>query len=277
MSPRIAIAAAALLLSTGGAAVKLSGLSAAQLSVGRAAIAGVVLFVLFPAARRRWSRDVWIAGAAYAATSGLFVFANTLTTAGNAIFIQNVAPVWVLLVAPKLLGEASTFAERLTLPISLFGCALFFFDDASAGSSTGNVLALLASFSYATLLLFYRRLDATGGIAATICGCGIVSVVLLPASFGGPTPTLDDAVVVLYLGAVQQAGGFLLYVRGIRGVSALEGALLLYLEPVLSPLWAYLAIGERLTPPALAGGALIIGAALWRTWYARSPPRESAT
>ncbi|MEQ8278800.1 MAG: DMT family transporter [Deltaproteobacteria bacterium] len=274
MSGRLLIAIAALLWSTGGAAVKLSSLSGTQLVAGRAVVAGLVLFVLFPKARRGWSRDVWIGGVAYAATCTLFIFANTLTTAGNAIFLQNIAPAWVLLLSPILLNERATFAEKLTLPVSLAGCLLFFVDDVSAGSTLGNGLAVGASFSYATVLLFYRRLDVTGGIAATLCGNLLICVFVLPFSFDGPAPQLTDYLVVFHLGAIQQAGAAMLYVRGIRELSAMEGALLVYLEPVMSPVWAFLAVGERLTPLAILGGALIVGGAIWRTWYTTRSARS---
>lgn len=274
MSGRLLIAAAALLWSTGGAAVKLSSLTGTQLVAGRAVVAGLLLFALFPKARRGWNRDVWIAGAAYAATCTLFIFANKLTTAGNAIFLQNIAPAWVMLMSPFLLNERATFAERVTLPVSIVGCLLFFVDDVSAGSMLGNGLAVGASFSYATVLLFYRRLDTMGGIAATIAGNVMICVFVLPFAFDGPTPALTDYAVVFHLGAIQQAGAALLYIRGIRELSALEGALLVYLEPVMSPVWAFLAVGERLTPLALAGGALIVGGAIWRSWYATRAARR---
>jgi drug/metabolite transporter (DMT)-like permease len=53
-----------------------------------------------------------------------------------------------------------------------------------------------------------------------------------------------------------------LFVRGIRRASALEGALLI----LLTPLWAFLAVGETMTGQAAVGGAIIFLAALARTW-----------
>ena len=41
--------------------------------------------------------------------------------------------------------------------------------------------------------------------------------------------------------------------------------LLVLLEPVLNPIWTFLLAGERPGPWALAGGALILGATVWRT------------
>jgi drug/metabolite transporter (DMT)-like permease len=270
MNGRLLIAAAAVLWSTGGAAIKLSSLNGAQLAGGRAVVAGLVLFLVLPSSRVRWTRDVWIAGSAYAATCVLFVYANTLTTAGNAIFIQNVAPVWVLVVAPLALREQATFRERVTLPISLLGCALFFVEAPAVGGMTGNLIALGASFTYATLLIYYRKLRLEDGIAATVCGSVIIALVMAPFALDGPVPTTTDWLVLLHLGAIQQAGAVLLYVRGIREVTALSGALMVYLEPVLSPVWAFLLVGERLTPLAIGGGVLIVGAALWR---ALEPPQ----
>lgn len=270
MNGRLLIAAAAVLLSTGGAAIKISTLNGAQLAGGRAVVAGLVLLVALRPARIRWTKDIWIGAVGYAATCVLFVYANTLTTAGNAIFIQNIAPVWVLAVAPFLLEERSTFRERVTLPISLVGCALFFLESPTAGGTTGNVLALCASFSYATVLLYFRKMSLEQGVASMIAGNVMIVVFMAPIALDGPPPNPIDWTVLVYLGAIQQAGAWFLYVRGVREVTALSGALLVYLEPVLSPIWAFLLVGERLTPYALAGGALIVGGAIWRAF---EPPK----
>jgi drug/metabolite transporter (DMT)-like permease len=42
-------------------------------------------------------------------------------------------------------------------------------------------------------------------------------------------------------------------------VRALEAALVPMIEPILSPLWALLVIGERPGPFAIAGGCLVLG------------------
>lgn len=270
LAGRVAVVAAAVLWSTGGLAIKLSGSTAPQIAGGRAAVAAVVLFALLPAARARWHRRIWGTAAAYAATCVLFVFANTLTTAGNAIFIQNIAPVWVLLIAPWFLGERSTRTEALSVPISLLGCALFFADDLSPGRLSGNTIAAAASVTYAFVIMGYRKLDSGDGLSATVCGNVLVVLVCLPFAASGPTPTGEDLAVYGYLGAIQQGLAAVLFVRGIRSVSALEGALLILLEPLFSPVWAFIGVGERLGPMAIAGGALIVTAMVWRVSTAAS-------
>ena len=59
------------------------------------------------------SYEIWVA---YAATVILFVQANKLTTAANAIFIQSTSPLYILLLGPSLLvglGNAHHVADDL--------------------------------------------------------------------------------------------------------------------------------------------------------------------
>src|SRR5512140_3925530 len=93
---RLQILAAAVLWSTGGAAIKLTGLSGWQVAAGRSLFAAAFILIAFPAARARPDRRVLLAAAAYAATVVLFAVANKLTTSANAIFIQDIAPLWVV-------------------------------------------------------------------------------------------------------------------------------------------------------------------------------------
>src|SRR6185295_9128401 len=99
------VLAAALLFSTGGAAIKATSLSGWQVASFRSGIAAIALLLALPAARRRWSPRVWLVGAAYAGTMTCFVISNKLTTSAAAIFLQSTAPLWILLLAPWLLGE----------------------------------------------------------------------------------------------------------------------------------------------------------------------------
>ena len=263
-SGRFLIVGAAVLWSTGGAAVKLSDLTAPQIAGGRSIFAVLTLLAFFRGARQMPRRQTLLAAALYAVTGVLFVFANTLTTAGNTIFLQNIAPVWVLLLGPWFLGERNTQAEQWSVPISLVGSSFFFLEDLTTGRWAGNLCALAASVTYAFLIMAYRRLSAADGLAATVHGNVMIVVGTSPFWLLGPLPTLKDIAVCAYLGAIQQGLAASLFTTGIRSVSALEGALLILFEPLLSPLWAYFAVGETLGPLALAGAGLILAATVWR-------------
>ena len=71
--------------------------------------------------------------------------------------------------------------------------------------------------------------------------------------------------LIVYLGVFQIVGAYLLLSAGLRHLTALEGMLLLLLEPVLNPVWAALVQGEVPGALSLAGGAVILGATVWKT------------
>ena len=82
----------------------------------------------------------------------------------------------------------------------------------------------------------------------------------LPFALPVVSATPMDWGVILYLGAIQIGLAYACLTRGLRQVPALEASLLLMVEPVLNPVWAWLVHGERPSHWALLGGALIIGA-----------------
>jgi drug/metabolite transporter (DMT)-like permease len=108
-------------------------------------------------------------------------------------------------------------------------------------------------------------------VAGNVLALALTAPVFLPLA---PPRALDWAALA-WLGVVQIALAYALLASGMRRVGALETSLLLLLEPVLSPLWAWLVHGERMGPASLAGGALILGAGVARTAVAgrRRPPR----
>jgi drug/metabolite transporter (DMT)-like permease len=84
-----------------------------------------------------------------------------------------------------------------------------------------------------------------------------------------------DLAVIGFLGVFQIGLAYLFLVRGVARVSALESSLLLLLEPVLSPLWAWLLHGERPTAWALVGGGVILAAtALFAATADRTPAAD---
>ena len=101
---RFQLAAAALLFSTGGAAIKAAEFTGWQVASFRSGVAALALLVMWPAARRGWSVRAVMVGFAYAACLTLFVLANRLTTAANTIFLQSTAPLYFLVLAPILIA-----------------------------------------------------------------------------------------------------------------------------------------------------------------------------
>jgi drug/metabolite transporter (DMT)-like permease len=258
------ILAAATLWSTAGAAIKLCGLSGWQINFGRSAVAALFLAAILPGARRRPDREVGWVAVAYAFTVLLFVLANKATTSANAIFLQDTAPLWVLLLSPVLLRERPSRGELLSAPLFLLGLFLFFLDQLSPGQALGNVIAVASGVAFALCIMGLRKLGPRNG-GAIVWGNALAALMSLPMATRGPAPTAVDLGIVLFLGLFQLGAAYALFARGVRHTPAVEASLLALVEPVLNPVWTYLLVGERPGPWALRGGAIILAATLWRT------------
>ena len=260
---RLLLLAAAALWSTAGAAMKVCALSGLQIAGGRSLVAGLFLLAALPEARRRPTARMLLPGVAYAATVVLFALANKLTTAANAIFIQDTAPLWVLVLSPALLPERAGRSQLLAIPVYALGLGLFFLDELSPGQLAGNLVALGAGLSFAFCIIGLRRAGDDAG-AALVLGNLLAAAAVLPMWGTGPAARPLDLGIVAGLGVFQLGLAYLCFARGIAQVPALEASLLVLLEPVLNPIWTFLAVGERPGRWALAGGAVVLGATVWR-------------
>lgn len=286
MKSRLLLLAAAFLFSTGGAAIKGTAISGFEVASYRSAIAALVLFALVGHPRRLADWRVLGVSSAYALTMFCFVVANKLTTAANAIFLQSTAPLWVLLFGPWLLRER---LRREDLPVMVVvgaGMALFFVDqpattELATNPVLGNLIALASGLCYALTMVglrFLERRGDGGGLPAVLGGNLVCALGALPFALAASQgiPSGHDLLALGWLGIVQIGLAYVCLTRGLGGVGALEASLLLMLEPVLNPLWAWLLHGERPGSWALLGGALILGAGLWRATRDLGRPAQAA-
>jgi drug/metabolite transporter, DME family len=213
---------------------------------------------------------------AYAATVVLFVLANKLTTAANAIFIQDTAPLYVVLLSPFVTGERASRSELVALPLFLLGLGLFFLDQLTPSQVKGNLLALAAGVAFASLMVGMRAVGEES-VAAVLYGNLLAGAVGLPFALQGPAPTVNDWLLLVYLGVFQLGLAYALFARGLRGISAVEASLLVLLEPVMNPIWAFLLAGEVPGKWAMVGGSIILAATLWRTLAPSTTQSRPAT
>ena len=281
MRARLLVLAAAVLFSTGGAAIKATSLTAWQVASFRSGIAALAVLVMLRGARRRPDRATWLVGVVYAATLVLFVFANKHTTAANAIYLQGTAPLYILLAAPFLLREPVSRADIAFMCALGLGLAAFFIGQEPARQTApspalGNMAALASGLTWAFTVMGLRWLgrrseDPTATQPSLVAGNILACVFTLGLAVPVEHLSAHDLAILGFLGVFQIGLAYVCLVAGIRGVPALEASLLLLLEPVLSPIWAWLVHGEAPGHWALVGGAIIMVATTARTaWDTRT-------
>jgi DME family drug/metabolite transporter len=267
--PILFVLAAALLWSTGSLFIKSTSLGALELSFGRSLFAAVTVALLTRREGFRLNRLTIISSFLYAGLLLLFVEANKLTTAANAIFLQYTAPVYVLVLEPLIFKERFRRADVIVVAACVGGMSLFFVGQLRPQDVAGNLSALGAGVCFAAFLLLLRhpRAGRVNRASSVIYGNLLICVLTLPsfAHVAGAL-ALKDALIIIYLGVIQIGLAYTLFTLGIaRGVRSLDAGVVGYVEPMLNPVWVFLFLGERPSRWAFMGGCVIIAAVLAHT------------
>ncbi len=275
------VLAAAALWSTGGVGVKVAVAEPLVVAGLRSAFALAFMAVVLAVNARRAGVSggdlsvlvrrplVWSAAASYALMVVLFVLAARRTTAANAILLQYAGPIYVALLSGPLLGERVGRRDMMLVVACAFGMVLTFGGELGAGRTAGNVLAVVSGFGFAGLPLLLRmdqrrlppEIASFAPLLAMGLGNAIAALVALPAVLAHP-PAGETAartwLVIAALGTLQIGLPYVFYGLAVQRLRALESSLLATIEPVLAPIWVVLATGERPSPLALLGGAVIV-------------------
>lgn len=275
------IASSSLILGTSATLIQISTMPASLLLVLRMGLAGVVLGVIFLVSggveevrRSGHFRRMVVVGLAVALEM-IFYFASIRTsnvTVG--VSLEYMAPVWVAMMAPWVLRTRRRRVDTLAVIVAVGGMALLVLPAATAGDGSvtvpGVVFGLLAGLMFATAMMLVSSMGGAGVRGSTFALFYCVGSVVLFAPLAvwqtagsGYALTWTDTWIVVVNGLVYTALCFSLFTDGLRHVRVEHAGILGYLEPVTSPLWAFLLIGEKPPLTTYAGGALIVAAGIF--------------
>lgn len=126
----------------------------------------------------------------------------------------------------------------------------------------GIVLALGAGLSYAAFALWSKDLTDHHDPDLVMTWVFLLSALaLVPIGLAagiGPLLTPDGTGMVLWLGVVSLAAAYLLFGRGIAGVTVGVATTLSLAEPLTAATLGLVVLDERLTPGAWGGVALVL-------------------
>jgi DME family drug/metabolite transporter len=231
----------------------------------RSAFAAVTLLLVFRPRPRRLDPAFALGLVSYAACLITFVIATKWTTAANAIFLQYSGVVWVLLFSPLVVREPFQARDAAAAVVAFAGMALFFVGKLRSGGS-GDLVALASGVLWAGLVLSLRRERHGAASSVVTYGNVLAAAALLPFVARDLALTPRSALVLAFLGIVQIGAAYVLFVRGLERVTAAAASLIGMAEPVLNPIWVFLLLGEKPSPFAVLGGAIVLGAIAWRSF-----------
>ncbi len=228
-----------------------------------ACVRGVIAAVTIGLFSGQWffrpTKTVLLAALGTVTTSVLFMMANKMTTAANAIVLQYMAPVVVIILDLVLQKKKPAKLDAVMVAVTLVGIALFFLDHLGSGRLGGDLLSLLSGVTFA-LVFYVNRLPGANAVQSSYLGC-LLHIVLLPALFTDPNFSLGDPtvnLVVLLMGVLQLGLAYVFFARGIASTPAVSASIIAMIEPVLNPVWVFLFLGEVPGRLALVGAAIVL-------------------
>jgi drug/metabolite transporter (DMT)-like permease len=194
-----------------------------------------------------------------------FMTAMVHGPAANAIWLQYLSPAWVLIAGLLLLKERVTPAD-----LKMIGCCLagvlwiLLMEMWQGGSLYATAMGILSGISFAGVVISLRTMrDADPAWLITL-NHGATALLLAPWVWQYDSSIDVTGYVALgFFGVVQMSIPYILFARGLRETSSPEASVLALIEPLLVPIWVYLAWHHHDTyePPrwwTWVGGGLIL-------------------
>ncbi|NLT57935.1 MAG: EamA family transporter [Clostridiales bacterium] len=252
---------AALLFSLGGLGIKLIPWHPLAINGARNLVATAVIFAYVRGSRHRLvvNRAVLIGAACMCLTTTLYVVANKLTTAANAIVLQFTAPVFLIFIMGSFFKQRPTRDDVVTCGVVLVGIAFFFVDGLQAGGMLGNLLALVSGATYAGVFLI-NALEGSDPISSVLIAQVVSGLVGLPFLLRELPTAPGPTAAAVALGVFQLGLAYIFFTRGLMHTSPVTASLTTGVEPILNPVLVALFYKETITLTALAGALIVVGA-----------------
>ena len=188
-------------------------------------------------------------------------------------------PLFVLVLERVMLGQRWGRREAMTAGLVLTGLLLVVPDFSWADRTLqGLAWGLLSGLTFALLAVLNRRFAATRAakdVALWQNACAALALVPV-AMAAGSVPAFDARSIglLVVLGVLCTALAHTLFIAALRTVTAHTASVVAALEPVYGIALAFVLLGEVPGARTLAGGALIVGAAVFATRRAGRGPAE---
>lgn len=244
----------------------LHGLSPAEIFCFRFALAYVCMVAV--SHRRLWAAslrdELTLLGLGITGGSLYFLLENMAlrySTAGNVGILVSTTPLLTALLLRDGMGRGAWLGSLL----AFVGAALVVMNGQLVlhVRPLGDALALGAALTWAFYSLLMKRVMGRYGadfITRKVFAYGVLTIV--PVLLMGERPQWPSGVVVwgnlLFLALVASFGAYLLWNWVMARLGAVRSTNYIYAQPMVTMAVAWATIGERITPMAVLGAAIVI-------------------
>lgn len=229
---------------------------------------------------KAWAFVAWL-GVGDAMNVILFFAAYQRTSVAVAVLTHYLAPIFVALAAPFVLGERRRIRTYVSVALAFVGLVMLLAPwsrDIGPGGAVGGLLGAGSAVFYASNVIVSKRLAPVFSSSELMFFHALVAVPLLalfvrPSDLAAVTPSSLWAILGGALGPGTLGGLF--FVWGLHRVPASHASTLTLLEPTVAVALAAVFLGERPGPLGLAGALLVLGGATLVVLSPRPPDRDA--
>lgn len=277
--PKVRLVIPMILFGTLGMFVRKIDVTSGELALYRALLASLVILVFFILKRQKLSFQkiktdlplLLLSGAAMGFNWILLFEAYKYTTVSVATLSYYFAPVIVTVTCPVLFKERMTRKQWVCFFMSTLGIVLITgVGDLSEGKQhvIGILFGLGAACLYAAVVLLNKYMKNVEGLHRTFLQFVAAIVVLFPYVGASGQLTLSRLdmsgwICLLIVGILHTGIAYCLYFPALKELPGQKAAILSYIDPLVAVLLSVTVLGEAMTGMQMAGGALILGFALW--------------
>ena len=280
MNAKIKIITAMVTFGTIGVFVRYIPLPSSIIALVRGVLATIFLLTVMAAGKRRPDRTAIRRNLALLVISGgmigfnwiLLFEAYNYTSVAVATLCYYLAPVFVIIASPFVLGEKLTMRKTLCVISALAGMVMVsgvIQNYVSGGNAedlnlTGVLLGIGAGALYATIILMNKKLKNISSYDTTVMQLAAASIVLVPyclltVDIGSLEVTPGSAVLLVIVGIVHTGIAYVLYFGSIQELPAQTVAIFSYIDPILAVLLSAFLLKESMDMLSISGAILILG------------------
>ncbi len=271
-SPYIALGSGILALSLSSFFIRWANAPGTVTSFFRMTLAAIVLTPLCLRRKREWIKPDWkivilpvLAGLFTALDHAVWSTSIEMTKVANATLMNNLAPVWVALIAVVFWREKLDGRFWTGLALTLMGAGVVLGNDLIANPhlTTGDLLGIVSSLFYAGYFLVTQRgrklFDTLTYIwaVAIICAAFLLLINLALGRALGGYP-LSTYLIFLAAALVSQIVGYFSVTYALGHLPAAVVSPTMIAQPVLTAVLAIPFLGEALQPGQWLGGLAVL-------------------
>lgn len=209
-----------------------------------------------------------------------FVTALNYTTVANVLLMQAGTPLLAALGSWILFREKVSGPTWLAIFTVMFGVCVMVKDSLTGQvSPIGDGLALLIAIAFACSTVIARRHSHIDMQPAVLVGC-IIATLIASTQAKSFTMISSDYLLLFAFGVINLGLGLAFYAAGVRLVPSAVAALIGTAEPVLGPIWVWLAHDEVPSRSTIVGGSIVFIALLlhvmWQLYQSQTTETKNS-